>query len=141
MPLLVEAYNSSITDPQQLVDVLRFSLKEQCTVEGSILHGLSQAFIMYLKRYLSGRGHVDHQTLLDFQLLTREDIDRERDNAVLRARMFLKVATSAVFLPAKPYFTIQVCVRNRYLSLSISHVHASVSGRHLSRGGDRRPLR
>lgn len=62
----------------------------------------------YLKRYLLAPGHVFDEQISALGLVDAAEARRQRDNPTLRAELFLKAATGAVFLRPGETYAIDV---------------------------------
>ena len=68
----------------------------------------SHLFMLYLKRYLLGTGHVNADQLVMGGVVTVEMIDIEKDNKTLRAELFLDAMSGSTIPPVESDWKLTV---------------------------------
>ncbi|KAI0074766.1 hypothetical protein K474DRAFT_1505289 [Panus rudis PR-1116 ss-1] len=62
-------------------------------------HILDTIFVRHLERYLRGKGHPTHPRLLERGIITKDEMEAEKDNLTLRTKLLLRAATPAQLIP------------------------------------------
>ena len=65
-----------------------------------------QAFDIRLRAYLSGVGHPNHPNVI--AAIGSERFEREAEDPLLRARLFVKMMSGSDLVPLDPSWSIQV---------------------------------
>ena len=76
-----------------------------------------QGFDLRLREYLSGVGHPNHPNVI--AVIGVDRFEREADDPLLRARLFLKAVTGSDLVPLDPKWSIQV----RVIACDAHYVH------------------
>lgn len=114
LPLLVTLYDSRLLTPYPIIDSLK--LCPQFNADAYYRASLNASlFMLYFKRYLSGRGHVYSKEMRATSLLDTKTVRKNWHNTTLRAELFLKAVSGHSLLPVADSLIIEACFQPSYL--------------------------
>lgn len=108
--ILAHAYSQRITDPSTVIERLSTITSDLPVLSAKRAEIAHQLFMIFLKRYLAGSGHVYNKTMRESGLVTAHDARKENKNRILRAELFLKAATGSPLIPIEEDWEITVCL-------------------------------
>ncbi|KAJ7472092.1 hypothetical protein FB451DRAFT_1175850 [Mycena latifolia] len=120
LSLLARMYDCRITSVDQIISRLIF-----CVDTGDRRDALStvffQLFSLRIHRWLRGRGHPATPTVVDF---VGEDLfNEERDDPLVRARLFMSAMVDSQVVPLDDAFKFQITLRRGLRNLNPPYFH------------------
>jgi hypothetical protein len=107
--ILVDLNGSRVTDPNQIINLIRFTVSTQHSGLYGTLKATLAVLGLHLSRYLQGVGHPAGCEHMVNSLSTEKQNELSAfDPCVLRANLFLRVISEYEFLPLDPKFHLTV---------------------------------
>ncbi|KAJ7441862.1 hypothetical protein FB451DRAFT_1414411 [Mycena latifolia] len=117
--LLARMYDCRITSVDQIISRLIFCVDTGDRDALSIV--FFQLFSLHVRRWLRGRGHPATPTVVDF--VGKDLFNEERDDPLVRARLFMSAMVDSQVVPLDDAFKFQITLRRGLRNLNPPYFH------------------